>query len=464
MKINQLPIYFVLLLLFGGCSQMTFDDSVTVISKSIQDLRIAPGDTPITADDASKVAQLFIKNKTNQTKGFSTKEVKNVYIVSQKGDAIMYAVNFDDEKGFIVVSASRKYYPILAYVEKGQFDESFGQYGLGYWIDEQSEQIQYAEEDKIEESVSKEIRKLWSAFEKNDIAHILPTKSEAEAFALRQASVAAWEQQGYTCYALMDQPSNMPSSTYSTWCQLASSMANPDYNYMLYSVILEKRVDDVSGISPLIGSTWERGNGYNASLPSSSVLLPSRTVAIGQIMRKHLKPADKDWNNMPLTYATTTTANFLAWLTGKYDSMYLNGGEPTDNIVMYTLQYKLQYSATLASYSRSTVVSNLAQGKPVYLSGSKTLSGSSSSYAWVCEAYQTTAEHYEYQLKTLSLTEPLEYEHMASYSGNAFGNVNYLYHNLGLGGSLNGWYISDTFTAGSNTMQPTNMIYNITAP
>jgi len=57
-----------------------------------------------------------------------------------------------------------------------------------------------------------------------------------------------------------------------------------------------------------------------------------------------------------------------------------------------------------------------------------------------------------------------EYEHMASYSGNAFGNVNYLYHNLGLGGSLNGWYISDTFTAGSNTMQPTNMIYNITAP
>lgn len=36
-----------------------------------------------------------------------------------------------------------------------------------------------------------------------------------------------------------------------------------------------------------------------------------------------------------------------------------------------------------------------------------------------------------------------------------------LYHNLGLGGNLNGWYIPDTFAAGSNTMAASNMIYCI---
>ena len=131
---------------------------------------------------------------------------------------------------------------------------------------------------------------------------------------------------------------------------------------------------------------------------------------------------------------------------------------------MYTLQNKFSYSASLGTYSRNTVISNLSNGKPVYLSGTRTVGGTSTNCAWVCEGYLNSAIHYEYELKVLSMTEPLEYEHGASYVGNQFGFANYLYHNLGLGGSLNGWYISDTFSAGTNTMQSSNMIYNITAP
>ena len=89
MKINQLPIYFVLLLLFGGCSQMTFDDSVTVISKSIQDLRIAPGNTPITADEAIKVALLF---DSNQGRPITKSDEKEVYTRIQNGKPVFYVV------------------------------------------------------------------------------------------------------------------------------------------------------------------------------------------------------------------------------------------------------------------------------------------------------------------------------------------------------------------------------------
>ena len=409
MRTNQLTILVLLFLLLNGCAQVTIDETADLAPSQIKDLRITPGITPITANEAINVALMFAQKENVHTKGNSDRAVNNVYTVSKDGDPIMYAVNYMDEKGFTVVSASRKYFPILAYVDKGQFDESFGTYGLGYWVDEQTEQIQFAEKEGIEESASQEIRRLWSAFEKRNTNTVISTKSEAEAFALRQACVSAWEQQGYTCYALMDQPSEMPNATYSSWCQLAEGLANPDYNYLLYSVILEKLVEDVSGISPLIGTTWERTNGYNDSMPSLNPL-PSRTVAIGQIMKKHQKPANINWSNMPLTYATSTTAQFLKGLTAKYDPMYLNGGEPTDNIVMYTLQYKLQYTASLSSYCRDTVVSNLANGKPVYLSGTRTKLGITTSDAWVCEAYQTVGEHYEYKLKILSMSEPLEYE------------------------------------------------------
>ena len=72
-----------------------------------------------------------------------------------------------------------------------------------------------------------------------------------------------------------------------------------------------------------------------------------------------------------------------------------------------------------------------------------------------------TAIHYEYELKVISVSE-MAYEHAASESENQFGFVNYLYHNLGLGGSLNGWYISNSPSSGGNSMSTTNMIYNIT--
>lgn len=248
MKKQFTPLRLLLLVFITGCNQITADRPARFADQiKAVDLRIEPGMTPITADEAVNVALLYNNQNKIETKSAVEKKVSDVYTVfSEVGEPSMYAVNFQDNKGFIVVSASRKYYPIMAMVEKGRFDDSFVYCPLGGWIDEQNEQIAIAERDEIQEEIANSIRMMWSAFEKKDVAQWIETKSEAEAFALRQSSVAAWEQQGYTCYALMDQPSAMPSSVYSSWCQLAQGLANPEYNYMLYSVILEKYVESTS--------------------------------------------------------------------------------------------------------------------------------------------------------------------------------------------------------------------------
>lgn len=470
MKIQFTPLPLLLLVFITGCNQITADrpDRFADQIKAI-DLRIEPGTTPITADEAINVALLFNNQNKIETKGEVEKIVSDVYTVfREEGEPSMYAVNFQDDKGFVVVSASRKYYPILALVEQGHFDQSFYYCPFGGWIDELNEQIACAERDEIDEETSRGIRKLWAVYEKTGISKWVVTKSEAEAFALRQSSVAAWEAQGYTCYALSEQPSEMSNSVYSNWCQMAQGLANPDYDYLTYSVILERRVDDSLRVGPLIKTTWERENGFNAALVDTAghlVPVGSRPLAVGQVMRYFQKPTSYNWTvDFPLNYATGSIASFLKILSNRMGLTYYFGEEDaTDLEALAVMIEYYSYSGTCAPFVRSSVVSNIQNGKPVILSGTRTYGGTTSSYAWVCEGNMVTAIHYEYELKVISVSE-MAYEHAASESENQFGFVNYLYHNLGLGGSLNGWYISNSPSSGGNSMSTTNMIYNITAP
>lgn len=458
----------VLVFAMASCTNYTVEEGKTNLEKeSLQSLLLEKGTTPITANEAINVALLFNNQNKIETKGEVEKKVSDVYTVfREEGEPSMYAVNFQDDKGFVVVSASRKYYPILAMVEKGHFDDSFVYCPLGGWIDEQNEQIAIAERDEVDEETAKSIRIMWSAFEKKDVAKWIETKSEAEAFALRQSSVAAWEAQGYTCYALSEQPSEMSNSVYSNWCQIAQGLANPDYNYLTYSVILERRVDDSLRVGPLIKTTWERENGFNAALVDTAghlVPVGSRPLAVGQVMRYFQKPTSYNWTvDFPLNYATGSIATFLKILSNRMGLTYYFGEEDaTDLEALAVMIEYYSYSGTCAPFVRSSVVSNIQNGKPVILSGTRTYGGTTSSYAWVCEGNMVTAIHYEYELKVISVSE-MAYEHAASESENQFGFVNYLYHNLGLGGSLNGWYISNSPSSGGNSMSTTNMIYNIT--
>ena len=469
MKKQYLLLTLLQLLLLAGCNQITVDNPFSTEKEKETDLRIEPGMTDITAEQAINVA-LLISNKSGvATKADSEKKICDVYPVYGETDKpSMYAVNFQDNKGFVVISASRKYYPILAIVEQGHFDESFYYCPFGGWIDEQNEQIACAERDEIDEETSRDIRNLWTVYEQPVVSKWVATKSEAEAFALRQSSVADWEAQGYTCYALSGQPSEMSNSVYSYWCQIAQGLANPDYDYLNYSVILERRVDDTVSIGPLINTTWERENGYNAALlDSANHLVPvgSRPLAVGQVMRYHQSPTNYDWNvDFPLNHATGTIASFLKVLSYQMGLYYYYGEEDaTDSDALDVLENYYHYSGNCVPFLRSSVDSNIHDGKPVILSGTRTYGGLTTSYAWVCEGNRVTSIHYEYELKVISLYE-MAYEHAASESENEFGFVHYLYHNFGLGGSLNGWYISNNPSASGNSMSTTDMIYNITAP
>lgn len=88
--------------------------------------KLAPSTIELDATDAAAVAGIYLNNNALSRSGSNKassrsvigKTVKNVVAINDSvGNPAIYAVNFDD--GYIMVSATQKYFPILAEVEHG---------------------------------------------------------------------------------------------------------------------------------------------------------------------------------------------------------------------------------------------------------------------------------------------------------------------------------------------------------
>ena len=66
-------------------------------------------------------------------------------------------------------------------------------------------------------------------------------------------------------------------------------------------------------------------------------------------------------------------------------------------------------------------------------------------------------------MKIIDIVEPLEYTNVGQTCYSGYGTYNYLYHNLGFGGSGNGWYLGSIASI-QGTFLPNCMIFNITPP
>lgn len=61
------------------------------------------------------------------------KDVRSFY--SEDGAIVFYIVNYEDDKGFTLLSADRRMKPILAFSDKGAFDEKTDNPGIQMWFD-----------------------------------------------------------------------------------------------------------------------------------------------------------------------------------------------------------------------------------------------------------------------------------------------------------------------------------------
>ena len=448
-------IYIALFSFLFACSRMEIPSAISEVleveNSDVDVLKLSPTDTILDANAASCVANLFLKQNPTMTKSSKDKQIDSVIPYLGAADhPLFYAVNFSNDQGFILVSATRKFYPILAVVEQGHFDESIVESPVSIMLDEYEHGISYYEKQPADSS--RRFSSAWKNYLKSNSA-IPPTTKLDGIDAIVVNQIQAWESAGYYVYPLFGgAPDSLPQSVYDNYVAIASGNENPDFDYMQTSFILMERTTYHEQTGPLISSHWHQGRPYNNSTPikqdSTGTYVHCPTgcgpTALGQIMRYHQWPLSFTWAQMPDTLpsniATETTLSQFLYQIGSAALVDYqpDGSGSIDLVTWLDLLLLYDYSATLKfPHSASDAISSIQNQKPVYMSGC--LSGQLVGHAWVADGYMGGGTYETYSLQTLSYPT-LEFVGGGTPYMSYSGNGSLIHVNFGHAGTYDGWY------------------------
>lgn len=365
----------------------------------------------ITQDEAILIAENLNLNEGTSSKFSKGSKIKKASYAfpffTKKKEAAFYAINYENG-GFAIVSADDRNTPVLAFSENSSF---------------QNDTINYPEG-----------LKMWLAFQTKNIENI-KIKNEVQS-ALKKSE---WS------FAAKKTPKGSPTSKIEPE---DPATCPPDQNEV---------------VGPLLKTTWGQGQGYNTYVSllcsnKSGGRAPTGCVAtaMAQIMKYYQKPSSYNWANMPVDYGTTTTAALMSDIGAAVNMDYNCDGSSANSKEQIASSFinDFHYSnASGGNYNYQTVVSQIAAGKPVILTGGRKKSGISfnmytDGHAWVCDGYRKSTLYY--------------YDDSQGFcQGTGYLQ---LYMNWGWSGLYNGWFSFNNFnpTPDNTYNYEPRMYYNIT--
>lgn len=414
--LRSLILITMSLLLFSCATEDKFvPENIDKTKTGTTELWLSQLDTTMTVDKAKAihVAQLF-NQKHELTRSVPLERtIKEVETVTDKtGRPYLYIINYTNNQGFTIVSASQDYNPVLAFSDIGNFNLSdINNTGASIWLDNQKEIIKSIEH--LPDSIKQHYRKLWTEYNITR-QKILPTRSDNDVYNLVSNYIHQWEAEGYNVFRYSDVNNTtffneLPSDLIISIRQAVDS-AHPDYGGRANNTfILVKRDDNYQSVGPLVQTHWSQKNGYNQCIPNKYPV-GCVAVAMGQIMKYHEYPQYYAWDQMANNYATSATAEFLYEIGQQVNMEYdANGSSSNINNALSAFKNYFGYtSAQKISHSYMKVLSELKENNPVYMRG---VDSSDGGHAWVCDGYYSITVMDEYVVYILEDTygegEPL---------------------------------------------------------
>lgn len=404
----------------------------------------------VTMETVERVAANF-GNKLVETKATGEKSIESVLTIRSEADVPqLYVVNYSNNAGFMVISATKDYEPVLAYSEQGAFDVTAAENsGLSVWLDEQKYNIDKA--SSFPDSLKLKFRSRWMEY--TDAKKEMPqTRAYSDVINLVSSQYNQWIAEGYTVYFLSDYKNtdefkSLPSEVQDKFLTLPLGYANPNYGGRdAVTFVLCKTTTTVEEVLPLTKTTWDQIGGYNECVPNREEL-GCATVAVGQIMRYHEYPAYYPWDDMPNTEPETVTSQFLVEVGRALGIDYEHGDSGANINEMLAVLKNFGYSQSRqVGHDASVVEDNLKNNLPVLMTGFD-----QAGHGWVCDGFRSTYTGPK-QLLLMTLEDcPPEYEptkflNLYSYSlGHGVASSRY-HMNWGWGGISNGYFFDDNLT------------------
>lgn len=320
-------------------------------------------------------------------------------INGESGKPYIYVVNFENNGGYLLISASKRYHPILAYSETGNFSTEHPIGGLKEW-----ERMIISEIEKNEALPMDSVRRylaVWGEYEPRVVPAVKPQPRSGSLSddefqklqAIMQDSVMSWMSKRYEVFDI----SNCSFLTQEQKEDLEIAITGGMYPlYMEYwdvfTRLVKKEKVRISNVDNFVSSTWNQKDGYNQFFPILSngerAFAGCGPVAAGQIMYYFKHPNTYNWDAMEPNVATEESARLLYDIARRAGADYGTDGTGTNTKSIKKVFEDLGYSLQLEEDDDflHTIRANCDQHKPVYTRGT---SDEGEGHAWVISGYHT---------------------------------------------------------------------------
>lgn len=336
---------------------------------------------------------------------------RNVYntviIRNQYGEPVMYAVNFDSDGGYIIISASRKTTPVIASSDQGIYG------GPVITLPFISRLIDRASA-KITESFDYPIDSLntyaehWAAL-LPPIRHV-PKRLRAASHSYQSiidSAISVWESQGLEVYEAQKWLNNdygncryLPDLD-NLLAKLNMSVNWADgrpMNELSYIVVRHTLTYSTSGdkCDP-VTTKWDVNVPYNAAVPGSKPL-SSEAVALGKILHYFKDPSILDFSSSisnPLKN-NLEVANFLYDVALNTHTVFgTNYSFSSYDNLQYAIDNHYKYSFKKGTINEEDLISSIDNGSPLIVID---YDKDGRSHAWVCDGYRVVEDRIDYHL------------------------------------------------------------------
>ncbi len=366
-------------------SCMTKDEeSISMDSKSElvnkADLYIDREPTSISTVDANKMATLF-KGVTPMTRATTAYEVTTLSD-SISGKPLVYVINYGNNNGFVVISASKNTQPILAFSDKGKFTFNTDHPSMDLLKD--FKQIVLNAQSCTSDSLRIKYALQWASFEKTPetvLTRALPAEIEQ-----RKAKEREYQESlGYKCLGDLSTAQYFLSfDDYEAFMREMKDCSDPQYDYRQVTQIFVKTITQDS-IGALLKTQWHQYRPFNTD--ASNGFAGCVPIAIAQIAYYHKYPQKYDWDNIAINPVYNTALSNLMKDIWKACDADFKEGKTSSNIKKAKKTFeKFGYKVSLKDnyITNDDLSSQIEVGNPVYIQGKNNEDG----HAWVCDGYK----------------------------------------------------------------------------
>lgn len=495
---KKLSLYKVLALFFSlmliSCNETEEDELFDAVSiGQTKDCQIVDNSF-VSLDSAVVIANKIVSLQSN--KNLNTKSslpiIDNTYsaeVITNDSIPAFYIINYS-KGGFAIISATKDYYPVLAYSNSNNFDTTIEMKGVLSWLDETKNVIMQSK--SLADSIKIKMHSLWNYYAVQNESLISSQKLSRTRASYSDAQIACWNRcdelqmkyggEGWQFLPLQQTEQVFTDAGFPTI--YADLCFGADFNNspIEASVVGWKDGSKTEQVGPLLSTKWHQRSPFNDLCNGNPA--GCAAVALSQIMKYYEYPQSFSLNGYPFNWTTipndasvSSNQAALVRLVGNMINMnYSSSGSwATPSSVEDGISF-MGYQVERNDFSFERTEREVFNYKrPVLMLGSddniplpSPLNYIGNSHYWVCEGVIRRTTN-----RLLYFTEWQPNGNGVFVSGwntkdnpGLLGGVGYLYFymNWGWGGTNDGWFAFNNVNSGNGDYEHSRQDYYIIKP